>query len=798
MSFLGAMFLLALPVIGIPVAIHMMKKRQRDVVPWGAMQFLRDPTRRGQRMSQMDRWLLLATRMLLLACLIGALAQPLLKWGQTSENDGLPTQLVLIDDTRSTLADDCFESIRKAADELIASFPASTPVEVWAAGTPARRIASTSSGADSMDQIQSAVANFSPRGGGGDFAAAVRQATATATIDQDTSNLDIWLFTDDTDAGWEMPLSASAMAVGKGQRLHLMQIEKTQQVKHQLAVVSVESSRRAIASGESVSLSATVANGGSIASPEVSCVWKKGGVVIAESVLRSIQPNSQQLVQTELSIDQAGTHAITFELKLQQSGAADMLAADDVGHVVMQVVKEVPMLVIQNAENQFGSAPTDADYLAAALGRNLGGWKTGVDESKGKGKTNDRSKASWHSLFKPEVVDIDDLDDVRWQRYPVIVWLGGATLPPASLRSIVNQVRRGAGLWITLDAQTDRDWINESLGQRGLGIGNAGDLLAGNSRSGDLVGGLVINASAKQMQRLHPPDPTDSILAALSDTQRLDLDAVRIRRRVELQAPSMESASRVMLRTFEGDPIAILSSVGRGRTVVQSLPMNPSWSNFALSKCFVVWVLQVLDHLSQPVSENFNLAAGQMFRHDVESIDHEFELTLPDGAKEGLIALPSGENDGSTLAGVVRFDQTQRAGLYRLKDLDDDQIAEVFFSVSGASEESKIIPASPDRWQALASRKDVSFHRSASGFDFPAMLSTIPKIDVTGNQGLRLWPALLVGLIAAIILETFLAGYAALRRYGKLGTVEEDENVSGLSNAPAFGNSPSLAKEAAV
>lgn len=837
MSFLGAMFLLALPLVGIPVAIHMMKKRQRDVVPWGAMQFLRDPTRRGQRMSQMDRWLLLAARMLVLACLIGALAQPLLKWGRTSSSDGLPPQIVLIDDTRSTLAGDCFESVSHAAVELIGSFPPSTPVEVWAAGIPARRIASNrvgntaGGGGDSlqsmsMDQIQAAVSDFDPRGGGGNFTAAVRQAVAAATAREDRSasengilessgsSLDVWLFTDDTAAGWDQPLIPTALVPGENQRLHLMQIEKSSPAKHQLAVVSVESSRRAVASGESVALSATVTNFGAVTSPEIVGAWKQDGVIIARSTLRSIEPNSQQISQTKLSIDQAGTHAITFDLNIQDTVASDLLAADDVGHVVVQVVREVPLLVIEDAENRIGAAPTDADYLAAALGRNLGGWKAGINETDDQRQTSDAGRSAWQSLFKPEVVDVGDLAKVRWQRYPVIVWLGGASLPPTAMRSIVSQVRRGAGLWVTLDAQTDRDWINESLGQSGLGIGIAGDAMVGisnsdDSTSRDLVGGLVINASVEQMQRLHPPDPTDSILAALADTQRLDLDAVRIRRRVELKTPSVESASRLMLRTFEGDPIAILSSVGRGRVVVQAIPMNPSWSNFPLSKSFVVWVLQVLDHLSQPVSQNFNLVAGQMFRHSARSIDHEFELVMPGGAKETLVALPqpggnafgaaedreSGSLTGNTVPGVVRFDQTQRPGLYRLKDLDDHSVADVVFSVSGASEESKVMTEPADRWKTLASEDRIGFHRDGASFDFPTMLSRIPKIDTTEIRGVRLWPALLLGLIAAIVLETFLAGYAALRRYGHIGSSDQDEINAGQTTRPAFTGSTSLAKE---
>jgi hypothetical protein len=286
------------------------------------------------------------------------------------------------------------------------------------------------------------------------------------------------------------------------------------------------------------------------------------------------------------------------------------------------------------------------------------------------------------------------------------------------------------------------------------------------------------------MQRLHPPDPTDAVLSPLADTERLDLGAVRIRRRIELSLPRDETTSRVMLRTFEGDPIALLSSVGRGRVVLQALPMNPTWSNFPLSKSFVVWVLQVLDHLSQPVSQNYNLVAGQMLRQDVDSIDHQFELTLPGGETETLIALPqmgsrlgwSDKEDANRseaqysgqVSGIVRFDQTQRPGLYQLTNLDDDRAPSIKFSVVVDPNESDVSTNSTELLTELAVDQRVNLHHSADGFDFPTLLAASPKDDSLRTGGKPLWPALLLGLIAAIAIETFLAGYAALRRYGRL------------------------------
>ena len=69
MSFLGGLFLLALPAIAIPAAIHFLKRRRREVVSWGAMQFLVENSNQRRKATEIDRWILLAIRTLILACL---------------------------------------------------------------------------------------------------------------------------------------------------------------------------------------------------------------------------------------------------------------------------------------------------------------------------------------------------------------------------------------------------------------------------------------------------------------------------------------------------------------------------------------------------------------------------------------------------------------------------------------------------------------------------------------------------------------------------------------------------------
>ena len=78
MSFLSAAFLLALPLVAVPVAIHLYRGRQRDVIMWGAMQFLAAAATKGRRMERLEELLLMAVRFAAVAALVGLSFDPTL------------------------------------------------------------------------------------------------------------------------------------------------------------------------------------------------------------------------------------------------------------------------------------------------------------------------------------------------------------------------------------------------------------------------------------------------------------------------------------------------------------------------------------------------------------------------------------------------------------------------------------------------------------------------------------------------------------------------------------------------
>lgn len=77
MSFLQPLMLIALPLVALPVIIHLINQWRYQTKPWGAMQFLLAANQMNRGLAKLRQWLILAMRTLAVAGLIFAVARPL-------------------------------------------------------------------------------------------------------------------------------------------------------------------------------------------------------------------------------------------------------------------------------------------------------------------------------------------------------------------------------------------------------------------------------------------------------------------------------------------------------------------------------------------------------------------------------------------------------------------------------------------------------------------------------------------------------------------------------------------------
>src|SRR4051812_50003755 len=77
MSFLQPMLLAALPLVALPIIIHLINQRRYQTVKWAAMMFLLAANRMSRGYARVRQWLILAARMAAVAALVFAVSRPL-------------------------------------------------------------------------------------------------------------------------------------------------------------------------------------------------------------------------------------------------------------------------------------------------------------------------------------------------------------------------------------------------------------------------------------------------------------------------------------------------------------------------------------------------------------------------------------------------------------------------------------------------------------------------------------------------------------------------------------------------
>ena len=98
MSFLQPWLLWGLPIIALPIIIHLINQRRFQTIQWAAMMFLLAAHRMARGYSRLRQWLIMAFRMLAIAGLLFAVARPLASgWLGFAAGGKADTTIVLLD-----------------------------------------------------------------------------------------------------------------------------------------------------------------------------------------------------------------------------------------------------------------------------------------------------------------------------------------------------------------------------------------------------------------------------------------------------------------------------------------------------------------------------------------------------------------------------------------------------------------------------------------------------------------------------------------------------------------------------
>ncbi len=119
MTFLQPILLAALPLVALPIVIHLINRQRHRTIPWGAMMFLLDAKRMTRGIARLRYWLIMAMRMLAIAALIFAVARPLASGRVGLALGGAPdTTIIVLDRSASMQQQDIETGVTKQTAAL--------------------------------------------------------------------------------------------------------------------------------------------------------------------------------------------------------------------------------------------------------------------------------------------------------------------------------------------------------------------------------------------------------------------------------------------------------------------------------------------------------------------------------------------------------------------------------------------------------------------------------------------------------------------------------------------------------
>ena len=731
MIFLSTIFLIALPLALAPILLHLFDRRRNVTIEWGAMEFLLEASTRRTSSRKLKQWLLLLLRVLAVAALVLALAQPKLRGNWFGSSDRGETVFVIdnsMSTTRKSEDTTLFTKLMERATAELDQVPTgdtvrilmASPYPVWATA------AGVKVNAGARDVIVDQFKGIRPTNGSSDLLASMFTAVQ-ADADENTRKRRIVLLTDGQAADWKTEdkngwqrfqdvLKTAAIPT----QLEVIELDAVTQKSTNLSVNSLRSNRLVTGVGQTFTVTAQIENHSKVESPGCGLTWFEGTKEEQTAVVPALPGGNTHEAVWRHSFSKPGVYSLSCEIK-----ADDNLAADDRASVVMEVIDEVPVLVVESAGQQ-SELQQDAFFLQAAMG-----WING-------------EAMDQHSVYRPVTISPDQLESASLHGYRAVIVPNFMDLSEKAVTDLKAFAFNGGGVWLALGPRADIEMFNQFVFAHGDGLSPVA--IDGIVAERDDASSPTINASHRE----HPAT------TELADRQRLDTSDVKVRRRFRFMPPAREEDFSVLLSLTNGEPLAVEKYVGRGRVIVLGIPLTMrDWSDLAKSQAFVVMVQDWVNYLTQPQATRHNLSPGDPIAvHLTETENRDAILRTPHGDQIELTA--DTVSDGV----IFRSSRTILPGDYSLQlGLSGESIP---FHVQRNVEESNLAELTDEDHKLLADTAGLS----------GSLLSSNMSSNSHSNP---VWPMLLMLLIALMSCELILSGIISRERFGAEVIAETSE-----------------------
>ncbi|HEX2836937.1 MAG TPA: BatA domain-containing protein [Phycisphaerales bacterium] len=716
---------IGLACIAVPILIHILMRRRRRPVPWGAMQFLLAAYRQQRRRMNLEQWLLLASRCLIVALIALAIGKPVLAALGAAEGIRARTVYILLDNSLTsqtstspgTASSGEFTALKESARTLLSTLSpgrGDRAALITLAG-PAR--ADVLPAAPDAAQVAQLVERTQPAASRADIEGALRLTRQAIQEEKDAAGSEAVVVVLSPFRSGAMDLARTLESLSTTSRpVRVIAESPAQTVADNVTIARAQPLRPLLITGD-----AGAAGPGTGSIPVRIELTRSGSLAQGVTQVRAwlassgTQPPAQTAVVAWTPGQRTATAFVTLDARAATQDAtlsvetdADALLGDNTFIRPIESVSTLRVALITPTLSAGASAIdtfASQDWLALALSP----------------QTPNPLRAADASGIRLETVDPARLTAgaaAELSGAATIVVTQPHTLDAGGWRAIAAAAERGSFLIIVPpEAEAAHTWIDACVQALALPLSL--------SREPTSVGGDEGLALAPQSTL--PPD--EDLLALVRPELEELVKPVRVRKVLTLQ-PRSESAGTpapaTLLALADGTPFMISARTPSGSLVALWLaPPALSWTDLPAKPLMVPLLQELVRQGAGRSGPQRTLTAGNALR----AVTGATELASTDGASliriagdgtpleplrsQGLWNLRA--NDGRTLS-TLAVNHDPAAG-----DTTPQRAEDVERWLSGLSREVSLLTSAPTG--EAPAQSALSARRSAPPISFPLLIA---------------------------------------------------------------------------
>ncbi len=715
----------------VPVLIHLLSRQRYQIVPWAAIRFLVSAQKRHRR--RIDRWLLLALRMLALLLPLAAMCAATdwaergwqwIKPGRLEAVSNAPRthHVIVLDASLSmTTASDAGTRFEKALKQIEGQIRGANPGDgfsILMLGNGSKAV--IPGPADDLDEILTKLQTLKTTHGTADYSAGLSLIADTlAAAEKDYPRRQVTFFTDAQRSAWSVVLPKPGVPLPETWQKVLALadvgiVDVAGVDVENLAVVNLFLDDPLALVDRPTEVTVTIQNFGKTDRSQVRVELLIGRPtangteptpVLAEVLSIDTLPAGQQASLTFV-LDKKTTKFLAPGLHLIQAKLADgdELPADDQRTLALQVRESISAILVN------GKASPDAEKRASDF------LQTALEPSKSRLAENPA---------RPRTISLAEFADAELSDLTAADCVLLCDVPAPSAAQVARleaHLKRGGGVIIGLgpNVANNLDWYNQLLFNGGNGL-----------LPGKLMG-VVKSKSADISDYRLAADDASFRLAPLAefrkDNSRGGLFGVPFKQYVRMDAPVEGRARRILsfvpataevLKPGEepskADPAIVEWARHRGRVVVYCSSFNKDWTDWPVLPSYLPMANELL-RFAATSPDRHTLRVGDAIEEllPVARIGSKVIITDPDGQSTNEV-VQSGDETG-----LLRFPETRLSGLYRLSGVG---VATTVFAVNGpesnrgGGSESDLTRVEASKLKAIGSTVQIATSPAELAFD---------------------------------------------------------------------------------